>query len=199
MDKDTFRTEVQLYRHQAPRLVCKAFNEEILELFYKGNGFEFSMLSVLLDFLLSIGKDARSWLKKIRIHFSLNYNLNRTDAHEKAAALRAYKTLRYLLSCPHFEHLEINARVKPIDRPNFLRLSYPVLDPKAIFLSTNPPDTVDMSSFGQRKILLFLGPEFIREQFQPHPNDEEMAGQLKRVLAKALCMILDERAAKRKR
>ena len=133
---DNFKKEVQYYRHWSCRLLCKAFSEEMLDIFYSRNGFEFFHFSVLLEFFESVGYRARQWLTKLKIHYTLAH---KTKTESSSSAVNtAYKGLRYLLSCERLQHLEINARVVPL-KLKTAWLEYPVLNPLSVILQSHKP------------------------------------------------------------
>ena len=87
----------------------------------------------------SAGARARSWMKKIKIHFSLTHVA--TATHH--AAHTAYKGLRYLKSCTRLESLEIDARVIP-EKLTACWLSYPVPDVLSLISNDVGKDGVEV-------------------------------------------------------
>ena len=201
-DGDGLKKEVNRYSGHAARQLCKKFNDEILDLVYHKNGFEFFRTSVLLEvshlirtlmplltiflkFMESAGARARSWITSIKIHFSLNPVAARTSH----AAQTAYKGLRYLKSCTRLVRLEIDARIIPYEY-KACWLSFPVVNPFGLIFD-HANQAVKNVQFGPEERNHWKIPRhhFLYPDFQQRGNtseDKRMIAMTKRMVSKAI-------------
>ena len=192
-----FRAVVQRYRRVKGRSACKTANQQILSVFYSHNGFETHNLTILEEFLSTIGIHGRRSLRKLKIVFELSKHIKDDNAVQKA-----YKAFRYLLSCTGLRSLEIGVLTKcPLHTPDdegITQRYYPV--PNALSLLNDRDDALALNLDSD------FPPKSSRQYFNTGcshagsisnddmSNEDLVAGKRgKTILIKALREVLKER------
>ncbi len=110
-----FYEDAATWRNLAFATSCKQIYIESSHVFYSRNGFEFSMMRPLLEFLEAIGLGGRILLTKLRFIYC-------------TFARHTFIPLRYLKSCKNLQELEVYVQARP-------GWGYPLMKPIQFFLS----------------------------------------------------------------
>ena len=129
---ETFKTEARLYRNRQFLLSFREAYEEGEAMYFSRNGFAFYNMTALSEFLQAVGIDARRKLTKVSFH----YSIPRQTRNIRGSGSRAFKGLRWLLSCTNLQSLKLDARYVPMGADHCW-WSYSVCDAQDLFLGTD--------------------------------------------------------------
>ena len=178
---ETFLEEIRQYRNVNFLLTCRQINHQAPLEFYTKNGFEFFNMAMLVEFLQVIGIKYRKMLTKIRFH----YSLPACTEYVAEPGWRAFRGLRWLISCTNLKTLEINGRYVP-SGVKHCWWSFPIENAWQVFFGTSTE--------------ICIGEAIARgDTFNLYSVQETVPDQRRRILCDALKYALNDIILQRRR